>query len=73
VRALVPFLIVVAIGLVGMRLYFAAKMEALESTRTRKILWKMIDVFLVIVAAGGAAALAIFLAGVVAQMWENFT
>ena len=72
-RALVPLLIVGGAALVGIRLYYASKQDLSDSTRSRRILWKIVDIFLIIVAAGAAVALVVFLATVIGQIVQNMT
>lgn len=70
-RALVPLLFIVGAAVLAIRLYVAAKQDVSDSTRARRIFWKLVDIFLYILGGVAAVALVIFLVGVVVQMWQN--
>lgn len=72
-RALVPLLIIGGAALVGIRLYYASKQDLSDATRARQIIWKIIDIFLILIAAVAAVALVIFLVTIIGQMVQNLT
>jgi uncharacterized membrane protein SirB2 len=73
VRALVPLLLVGGVGLLGLRLYLSYTRNVQDASRAGKILWRILDVLLIILGAAAAVALLVFLIGVIGQVWQNVT
>lgn len=72
-KALVPFLLILGGGLLGLRLYLSYTRNVQDASRAGKILWRMLDIFLIILGAAVGVALVIFLVGVIGQVWQNIT
>jgi len=73
VRALVPLVLIGGVALLGLRLYLSYTRNVQDASRAGKILWKILDVLLIILGAAAAVALLFFLGGVIGQMWQNIT
>ena len=72
-RALVPLVLIGGVALLGLRLYLSYTRNVQDASRAGKILWKILDVLLIILGAAAAVALLFFLGGVIGQMWQNIT
>lgn len=72
-RALVPLIVIGGASLLAVRLYLSYTRNVQDATRAGRILWRILDVVLIILGAAAALALLVFLAGVIGQIWENVT